>query len=217
MPPRVVLFDLDNTLYPPECGLLAHLDERITEFVARYLHISPEKAAALRGRYVREHGTTLHGLQAEHGLAPAEYLAAVHDSVPIERFLTRDEELLTALASIEIDKVIFTNAPREYARRVIEHLGLDAHFRVVIDLEFHDYTGKPFREADQRVIDHLQVRAEEGVLVEDTPRNLVVAKDLGLTTILVGPFGERPEYVDYLVSHPAEVAALLADRLAEPA
>src|SRR4051812_1594833 len=101
MPPRVVLFDLDNTLYPPECGLLEHLDERITEFVARYLHLSLEEANALRGRYVQAHGTTLHGLQAEHGVAPAEYLAAVHDAVPIERFLTRDEELLTALASIE--------------------------------------------------------------------------------------------------------------------
>src|SRR5690242_8535548 len=147
MHPRVVLFDLDNTLYPPECGLLEHLDERISEFVSRFLHVPLAEASALRARYIREYGTTLHGLQAEHGLAPAEYLSAVHDAVPIERFLTRDEELLTALASIEIDKVIFTNAPREYARRVIECLGLDDHFRTVIDLEFHDYTGKPFREA----------------------------------------------------------------------
>src|SRR5438034_7370254 len=146
MRPRVVLFDLDNTLYPPECGLLQHLDDRINEFVSRFLAISLEEAMALRSRYIQEYGTTLHGLQAEHGLPPAQYLSAVHDAVPIEQFLTRDAELLTALASIEIDKVIFTNAPREYARRVIECLGLDAHFRVVIDLEFHDYTAKPFRE-----------------------------------------------------------------------
>ena len=217
MRPRVVLFDLDNTLYPPECGLLQHLDDRINAFVARFLRVSLEEAWALRGRYVQEYGTTLHGLQAEHGLLPADYLAAVHDAVPIERFLTRDEELLAALASIEIDKVIFTNAPREYARRAIQHLGLDTHFRVVIDLEFHDYTGKPFRAAYERVINHLRVNAEECVLVEDTPRNLIVAKELGMITVLVSPFLDRPECVDYLVSHPATVAALLAEMLAEPA
>jgi len=216
MRPRIVLFDLDNTLYPPECGLLEHLDDRINEFVSRFLKVPLAEAWAVRARYIREYGTTLHGLQAEHGLAPAEYLSAVHDAVPVERFLTRDEELLAALASIEIDKVIFTNAPREYARRVIECLGLDAHFRMVIDLEFHGYTGKPFREAYERVIDHLQVRAEECVLVEDTLRNLVVAKELGMTTVLVGGFLDRPECVDYLVSHPAQVAALLAEMLAEP-
>jgi FMN phosphatase YigB (HAD superfamily) len=53
--------------------------------------------------------------------------------------------------------------------------------------------------------------------VEDTPRNLIVAKELGMITVLVGPLVDRPEYVDYLVSHPAEVAALAARLLAEPA
>src|ERR671925_340855 len=95
---RVVLFDLDNTLYPPECGLLQHLDDRINEFVGSYLGLTLEETKAQRQRYIQEYGTTLHGLQAEHGLPPAEYLSAVHDAVPLERFLTRDEELLTALA-----------------------------------------------------------------------------------------------------------------------
>jgi putative hydrolase of the HAD superfamily len=210
MRPRVVLFDLDNTLYPPECGLLAHLDDRINEFVSDRLGLTVEETKALRHRYVQEYGTTLHGLQAERGVPPEEYLSAVHDAVQLDRFLTRDEELLAALAAIEIDKVIFTNAPRVYARRVIECLGLDEHFRVVIDLEFHDYNGKPFREAYERVTTHLGLRPEECVLVEDTLRNLRVAKELGMTTVLVGPAVERPDYVDHVVERPSEVTALLA-------
>src|SRR5687768_17380450 len=113
MPPRVVLFDLDNTLYPPECGLLAHLDDRINEFVSERLGLSIEETKALRRRYVQEYGTTLHGLQAERGVPPEEYLSTVHDAVNLDRFLTRDEELLAALAAIEIEKVVFTNAPRD--------------------------------------------------------------------------------------------------------
>jgi putative hydrolase of the HAD superfamily len=210
MPPRVVLFDLDNTLYPPECGLLAHLDDRINDFVAGRLRLSIEEARALRRRYVHEYGTTLHGLKAEEGVPPEEYLAAVHDAVELERFLTRDEELLAALAAIEIDKVVFTNAPRDYARRVMECLGLDAHFRVIIDLEFHDYNGKPFREAYERVTTHLEVHPEECVLVEDTLRNLRVAKEVGMTTILVGPLEEQLDYVDHVVERPAQVTDLIA-------
>jgi FMN phosphatase YigB (HAD superfamily) len=95
----------------------------------------------------------------------------------------------------------------------MECLGLDEHFHVVIDLEFHDYNGKPFREAYERVISHLQVRPEECVLVEDTPRNLSMAKELGMTTVLVGPAPERPEYVDYLLTHPAQVTDVLAELL----
>ncbi len=211
MKPRVVLFDLDNTLYPPECGLLDHLDDRINEYIGRLLGLSLEETRELRGRYIREYGTSLHGLQAEQGIAPAAYLSAVHDAVELERFLTPDEALLAALAVIEIDKVVFTNAPREYARRVMECLRLDVHFRMVIDLEFHDYTGKPFREAYVRVCAHLQVRPEECVLVEDTLRNLQVAKALGMTTVLVAAGAPSVEYVDYTVAHPAEVAVLLAD------
>jgi putative hydrolase of the HAD superfamily len=210
MRPRVVLFDLDNTLYPPECGLLQHLDDRINKFVSGYLSLTLEETKALRRRYIQENGTTLHGLQAEHGLPPAQYLSAVHDSVPLERFLTRDEELLAALAAIEIDKVVFTNAPRVYARRVMECLGLDHHFHMVIDLEFHNYNGKPFREAYERVVAHLKVRPEECVLVEDTLRNLRAAKELGMTTVLVGEPSETADYVDYTVEHPAQVAALLS-------
>jgi putative hydrolase of the HAD superfamily len=209
MRPRVVLFDLDNTLYPPECGLLQHLDERIDDFVSGYLGLSLEETKALRRRYIQQYGTTLHGLQAEHGLPPARYLSAVHDAVPLDHFLTRDEALLAALGAIEIEKVVFTNAPREYARRVMQCLGLEPHFRVVLALEFHDYNGKPFREAYERVAAHLMVRPEECVLVEDTLRNLRVAKDLGMTTVLVGPAAEAADYVDYIVAHPAEVTELL--------
>jgi putative hydrolase of the HAD superfamily len=217
MKPRVVLFDLDNTLYPPECGLLQHLDERIDQFVGERLGLSLEDTKALRRRYVSEYGTTLHGLQAEQGLAPAVYLSAVHDAVELEGFLTLDEELLAALAAIEIDKVIFTNAPREYARRVIECLGLDEHFRLVIDLEFHNYNGKPFREAYERVMAYLDVQPAECVLVEDTLRNLRVAKELGMGTVLVGSMPEAPEYVDHVVARPAEVTELLARLLGDAA
>ena len=34
------VFDLDNTLYPAECDLFAEIDQRMTDFVARFLRLS---------------------------------------------------------------------------------------------------------------------------------------------------------------------------------
>ena len=36
---RAWVFDLDNTLYPAECDLFAEIDQRMTDFVARFLRL----------------------------------------------------------------------------------------------------------------------------------------------------------------------------------
>ena len=35
----VWVFDLDNTLYPAECDLFAEIDQRMTDFVARFFYL----------------------------------------------------------------------------------------------------------------------------------------------------------------------------------
>ena len=73
------VFDLDNTLYPPEARLFDQIEQRMTDYVMRELGVDFEHANPLRARYWREHGTTLAGLMTVHGLEPDPYLAEVHD------------------------------------------------------------------------------------------------------------------------------------------
>ena len=40
----VWVFDLDNTLYPAECDLFAQIDQRMTDFVARFLRLERAEA-----------------------------------------------------------------------------------------------------------------------------------------------------------------------------
>lgn len=206
-----LLFDLDNTLYPPECGLLARVDERINAYISQQLCLSLPETRALRRRWVERYGTTLHGLRAEHTVDVEAFLAYAHDFVPLEEHLSIDEELLSVLPTIELERVIFTNGPRRWARRVLEFLRLASHFQEVCDLEFMEYRPKPLPEAYHRVLAHLGRRAEECVLADDTPRNLAAAKELGMATILVGPTPEPAPYADAVVRRPAEVARLVAE------
>jgi putative hydrolase of the HAD superfamily len=76
---RAWVFDLDQTLYPPEAGLFAQMGPRIADFVMRTLGVDAAEAGRLRDAYWASHGTTLHGLMTLHGVDPAPYLAEVHD------------------------------------------------------------------------------------------------------------------------------------------
>ena len=73
------VFDLDNTLYPAECDLFAEIDQRMTDFVARFLRLPRGEARAVQKQYYAEHGTTLNGLMSMHGMPPDEFLAHVHE------------------------------------------------------------------------------------------------------------------------------------------
>src|SRR5579871_6746618 len=73
------IFDLDNTIYPASCNLFGQIHERMAEYIMGLLSVDPDEAMALRGRYFREHGTTMRGLMVEHGIDPRGFLAHVHE------------------------------------------------------------------------------------------------------------------------------------------
>ena len=90
------LFDLDNTLYPAECEFMALIEGKMTDFMERTTGLPREEARAIQKRYYLEHGTTLAGLMAHHGLEPKAFLDEVHD-VSMDR-LTPDPALQAAVA-----------------------------------------------------------------------------------------------------------------------
>ena len=57
----VFIFDLDETLYPAESGLVSCLDQRINAYLENRLAINREAVDELRKRRVEGNGTTLRG------------------------------------------------------------------------------------------------------------------------------------------------------------
>lgn len=183
---RYVLFDLDETLYPASNGLMSAIGERMRKFIEKKYGLSPQEAHALQKRYWEQYGTTLRGLYIENGLDPREYLAYVHD-VDVAQFVHPDPQLRAVLEQIPMTKVIVTNADAAHARRVLERLGVTDQFERIFDIVFMEYVSKPAREAYERVLRALNARGDECILVEDMPRNLTAARELGIRTILVLP------------------------------
>ena len=139
------IFDLDNTLYPASADLFAHIDRRMTAFIADLLSVDLVEAHRIQKAYFIGHGTTLAGLMAEHQVDPHAFLAYVHD---IEMdVLQADAPLVAALARLPGRKLVFTNGDGPYALKVLERLGLGGSFEAVHDIHAMDLRPKPHPDA----------------------------------------------------------------------
>jgi putative hydrolase of the HAD superfamily len=179
------IFDLDNTLYPAECELLALCDERMTAFTVELTGLPRDEARALQRRYLHEHGTTLAGLMANHGVDPHAFLDHAHD-IPLDR-LQRDPRLAGALARLPGRRLIFTNGSEKHAARVLEALGIADQFEGVFAVDTAPgFIPKPQSQAFANINAAHAINPATSAFFEDTERNLAPAAELGMTTVLVG-------------------------------
>lgn len=209
-----ILFDLDGTLYPSKSGLLPEVGRRIQKWVADFLGLTWEEAYRVRRDYFHRYGTTLEGLIAEHDLDVDDYLAFVHD-IPIEDYLAPDPALAAMLATLPLRRAIYTNATTEYTCRVLQTLGVSEYFSHVVSIEVVGLRNKLFRDAYEHALSLIDAQGEQCVMVEDSARNLRAAKELGMTTVLVGADGVRGEQkvvdssVDFVVDKVSDVGQVV--------
>lgn len=205
---QAVLFDLDNTLYPPERELFSLIDVRINRYMTDVVGIARAEVDGMRRRYWREYGATLQGLMRHYGVDPEDYLDYVHD-IDVSARLQSDPVLRGALQGIALRKAVFTNGSDGHARRVLASLGLHDLFEEIFDIRVASYMPKPSPAPYRKVLERLGVSASACVMVEDSAENLRTARELGMGTVLVGR-GERPPFVDVQVPAAADVPAALA-------
>ena len=194
---KYLIFDLDETLYPRNAGLMQQIGVLINRYLIERLGCTEAQAAELRARYYCEYGTSLRGLMAERSdIDPEDYLRFVHD-IRLQDYIGPNPELAEMLRTIPLTKVIFTNSTAEHAKKVVELLGVADQFSILVDVRAMDYRSKPDAGAYQRMLDMLQAKGSECILVEDSARNLRPAKALGVQTILVD--SADCDEVDYCV------------------
>ena len=192
------IFDLDETLYPPDAGLLAAVDARITAFIARELGVGRKDAERIRRETWESHGITLGGLVERHGVAPARFLEEVH-AIDLSH-VRPDARLARALAALPGRRIVHTNAARAHAERVLAALGIGQAFDAVFAIEDKALEPKPRKGAYARVIAATGLDPRRAVMIEDTARNLVEPARLGMGTVWLAPGGGPvPAHVDLSV------------------
>ncbi len=151
MPITTLILDLDETIYPSSTGLWDLIGERIAQFIHIRLGLEPEEIHRLQYQYFNTYGTTLRGLELNHGIDAQDYLDYVHD-VPIEQILAPDPALFQVLSSYPQRKVIFTNSNKAHSRRVLAQVGIEDLIDDIVDIIDISPYCKPQTEAFQKAL-----------------------------------------------------------------
>lgn len=179
----VLIFDLDNTLYPASSRLFDQVDARMSLFVSDLLGLPLEEARRLQKEYFYTYGTTLIGLMKHHGVAPHDFLDYVH-TLDLS-VLPVDVRLMAALDAHPGRKVVFTNGSEKHARNILRHLQIDLHFDGVFDIIAADFQPKPALATYEAMLARLDIDPARAIMFEDIPRNLEPAAALGMETVWI--------------------------------
>lgn len=175
------LFDLDNTLYSPDSDVFPQIHQRMSQFIMQRFGIDCPAAEKRREDYFYQYGTTLRGLMIEHAIDPAEFMDFVHD---VDLAALRPEPRLNAvLSALPGGKIIFTNADRRHAARLLDHLQIAPHFSHIFDIADGDYVCKPDEAPYRALLRRFGLHPGECCMVDDMERNLEPAARLGMKTL----------------------------------
>jgi len=206
---RYLIFDLDNTLYPRSTGLMKMINQRISQYMELRLGIDPSLVENLKAEYRKRYGTATRGLSLNYDINFKDYVGYVHD-IEVENYLTPNKCLEAVLSRLDdFGKVIFTNSSLGYAHRVLKALGLERHFHRIFDLNFMKFTSKPDPRPYRWMLEELNVAGEECVMIDDSVRNLLPGKELGMITVLLAPGSDPPEGVDYVIEEITQLEGLM--------
>jgi putative hydrolase of the HAD superfamily len=179
------VFELDNKLLPHHLNLWQQVDDRIRNYIAKFLGTTYDEAFRKQKDFYRRYGTTMRGMMVEHGMEPDGYLDYVHqiDHSPIEP----NAALGVALERLPGRKLILTNGTRAHADAILARLAIAHHFEDVFDIIAGELEPKPFAQTYGRFLARHGVDAAKAAMFEDLARNLEVPHALGMTTVLVVP------------------------------
>ena len=198
------IFDLDNTMYDINLGLFKKISNRITNFIMSKYSLDIDQAKKIQKEYYLKYGLTLRGLIVEKKLEPEEFLDYVHDVEHPE--LEKNDQLISKIRLLEGKKIIFTNATLNHAKKILKILELEHDFDQIIDIKDLDYIPKPDKRSYKKLLECLNLNKEnldKTIFFEDTVKNLIPAKELGITTVWMknsineNDFKKNFSFIDY--------------------
>ena len=209
-----IIWDLDGTLYRyNELFITACNHAAARTAIAMGLQMEFDEAVKMAAESERAYGNSFKFF-GERGIAYRDYHLPYHDSVDIA-IIEKNAEMRAALEAIEKPMVILTNASRPWVMRMLEHLDYMHLFpqQNIIALEDINYEAKAYHTTGfERGLAILRKESAKVLMVEDLPRNLPKAKELGMSTALVH-HGQMPEeyngHIDYLFQTTLELAHAL--------
>lgn len=183
-----LIWDLDNTLYRFDQAFEKACNIAAARTVQQLIpSITFEEAFAAAEKSYLEHGYSGQVLIEQYGITYSDYHYLYHDTID-ETIIEKNEAILMALGDIDLPNILVTHASRRWAEKTLRHLSMDAYFPCdkIIALEDTDFQGKAYSAAPFiKGMELLNLPPESVLVVEDTAKNLLRPKEMGMTTVLI--------------------------------
>ena len=210
-----ILWDLDNTLYKSEDDLHRAFDIAIAQAaIENGARVTLDEAIRLSGKSFTDHGYGGRVFVETMGVDPRALHFSIHGLVD-EKIIIRSDALIDELQSLSLHHVIVTHGARDWALRVIEHLGLlplfpDHLVHALEDFDFHKKgsSAVPFESG----LAALGLMPADVIMVEDQERNLRIPHEMGMGTVLLNHGVKGPDaagYVDLVCRDASELLGLI--------
>jgi pyrimidine 5'-nucleotidase len=215
---KVIVWDLDNTLYR-ETPEFHDLMDRITaEAAIEDLHL-PLKMSEAKAMVTESYRTYRDGGEIfvrKYGVSPKDIFDAYHKRK--EQHLTPIvpyEGLLEKLKSLQCPQYIFSTSSHDACEAILKHLGLleffAEHFYSVED--FDAYKKNETADIYLKFCAKINIEPRNCLFVDDSYSNLEYAKKAGMRTIRLchgKPNDMATEYIDYAADNIDECLTLLS-------
>lgn len=192
---EVLLFDLDGCLYPIDNGYVGNIRANIFEYMEKHAFVKDGESAEQTWKSLfKRYNQTLKGLK-KSGFDVKDDEFWAYQRKDVAQFIKRDDKLKALLDSLPFKKVVFTNCNEVEARKCLALIGIEDCFSAVYGAKFMAPYCKPEKEAFEKLVTELQIPADHICFFEDSYKNLVTAKTMGMKTVLIESETAREENV----------------------
>ncbi len=204
---KAVVWDLDNTLYKFSDDYLAACNWASAKaFLECGVPLSLEQAYDASWESFRKYHMSGTMLIERYNLDRAQYFKGYHENL--------DEKAIEHVFALEDHfkkspyvHAILSHGSHEWAARALKRIGLQSFFKDEHILGFEEYA---FRHKSQHpdgldmILQRLAMPAAQICFVEDSAKNLKIAKDMGMTTVFVSHSLPVPDenYIDHIIETP---------------
>lgn len=198
---KVLLIDIDNTIYSERTGLQSEILARANRFIQKKTSLNERESDVLAVGFNEKYGSILSGLIKEYLINPEEYIEYVFN-IDVNEFLKPDPSLGNSLMTISERKFAFSDSPEEYIERIIIVLGLMDCFDDIFGRRFFDFNSKFENSIYKKALEELNAEPKDCIIVDDKLENLLVAKEIGMATIWVTEKNHvEIEEIDFSISN----------------
>lgn len=215
----LIVWDLDGTKYPFPSDIDKIARQNLAEIVEETFQRLNKPALPrdlimdLSTRSFQERGLSWLVFTEDYGLPWQELHQSFNDRMPLTTVglpCARYRAFMEKTIDMGTDHAIFTHGSRSWARRVLDQIGLGG---LIPDSRIFDlvHTEQAMKHHGRTAYDHIFMAMNRdparSVMVEDSWRNLIGARDIGMTTVLIdraGTHGEKPTIADYIFHTPQD-------------